>query len=38
MENKNELLKAENIIAKMKDSLSGLGDGVESIPLFSKYY
>lgn len=37
MENKNELLKMENITAKMKDSLSDLGNGVKSIPLFSKY-
>lgn len=37
MENKNELLKLENITAEVQDSILDLEDGVENVHLFHKY-
>lgn len=37
MENKNELLKLENITAEVQDSILDLEDGVENIHLVHKY-
>lgn len=37
MENKNELLKLENITAEVQDSILDLEDGVENVHLFRKY-
>lgn len=37
MENKNELLKLENITAEVQDSILDLEDGVENIHFFHKY-
>lgn len=38
MKNKEEFLKIENMIVKMKDLILGLEDEVENIYLFNRYY